>query len=258
MKRLSLSISILLIITYFGYSEFNYMEIVGIKGQIRYKDNNTNKVLILNKSNKIYAYSKVKIDKGGYLKCKTPKNDILTFSNKGYFKVGKLAFSESNSSLNINLYKGKLNCVVTKLKANSNFTIKTPSAIAGVKGTSFDVAVDDTENTTVSVSEGSVAVQDINGTGEPQLITEGKSVTVDNSGDMEVGNNSSEQNNQTNSENENNSEQENNTVESNQNETTQQQNTETTNEIQSVVEQQQDEKEVEKLINLKLRVNDKD
>lgn len=49
-------------------------------------------------------------------------------------------------------------------KKNSRFTIKTPTAVAGVRGTEFDVTVDEEGNSDVNVLDGEVSIR--NGYGE--------------------------------------------------------------------------------------------
>jgi hypothetical protein len=256
-KQLKLQFVFFMIMTMLLSAE-NYIEVIELKGLVRYRHPDKNKIIELKVGDKILSNSKVKVGKDGLLKCRTPKKDTLTFSKEGYFKVLKLYYSKNQTDLNISLFKGKLNCDVVKLKTNSSFSIKTPSAITNVRGTNFDVSVDDTDNTTVTVNEGSVAVQDTNTNTPPQLINTGKTANVDSSGGIAVQDSSTTDNSATN-----NTDNSTDTSENTENNTTSNTGTTTTNndsanEMQSVLEQQQDEKEVQKLINLKLRINDKD
>jgi len=68
--------------------------------------------------------------------------------------------------------------VVTHLTtADSRYEVKTPAATASVRGTAFEVAVDDSSTTTVTTSEGRVATADAAATSEV-LVTPGQATTV--------------------------------------------------------------------------------
>jgi len=241
------------------YAE-KFIQVVDCKGTIRYRDPSVSNVKTLKIGDLILSKSKVKIDKGGFLKLKTPKNDILTFNDKSYFKFIDAEYEQNKSTFQIDLFKGKLNCDVTKLKTNSKFTIKTPSAIVKIQGTIVDFDVN-SDSSTITLTEGSATVENTNTKGSQQTLQPGQTVTVDNEGEMSVQNTTNtEQNNQSNTDTpDDSSDSTSSTIDST---TT---NTESgstsgdeSNDIQSVVQQQQDDKEVEKLINLKLRINDKD
>ena len=68
--------------------------------------------------------------------------------------------------------------VVTHLTtADSRYEVKTPSATASVRGTAFEVAVDDASTTTVTTTEGRVATADAAATTEV-LVTADQTTTV--------------------------------------------------------------------------------
>lgn len=76
------------------------------------------------------------------------KIDALTSDDKGA--------SKSNFSLS----QGRVISRVGKLGKESSFTVKTPAAIAGVRGTAFDCGIDPISNQTqIAVVEGSVSVE---------------------------------------------------------------------------------------------------
>jgi hypothetical protein len=87
-------------------------------------------------------------------------NSELTLSKIGSGKEGSQTFLE--------LLKGTANAIVQKLKLGSSFEMKTPNAVAAVKGTEFEVSEDGSAGT-VSVREGIVAMSDSQGGNTVQI-----------------------------------------------------------------------------------------
>lgn len=78
------------------------------------------------------------------------------------FKDVSTDFSKSSSSSQFSLESGAVRAVVEKkLASGSDFTIETPTAVAGVRGTDFEVELDDTQTTSVTVFDGQVEVGSI-------------------------------------------------------------------------------------------------
>jgi len=85
----------------------------------------------------------------------TAKIARLTLITVDKLQTDKKGVSESK--LNIN--QGFVVCKVEKLKQYSSFSVKTPAAIAGVRGTAFEAGINpETNQTTIAVAEGDVTV----------------------------------------------------------------------------------------------------
>jgi FecR-like protein len=65
---------------------------------------------------------------------------------------------DDNNNINIKLNKGKMLCALRKLKRTESFNIKTPTAVAGVRGTSFVIS-SSAKNTKISVLTGKMSVK---------------------------------------------------------------------------------------------------
>ncbi len=59
----------------------------------------------------------------------------------------------------LSIQEGSILSKINKLKKDSSMNIETPTAVAGVRGTEFFVAVDKGQNTTVAVQEGKVSMK---------------------------------------------------------------------------------------------------
>lgn len=74
----------------------------------------------------------------------------------------------------IRLLRGRLRAIVRKIKGGNNFKITTPVGVASVRGTDFEVAVnDDGSDMEVSVFEGSVAISKLGDLGKEVILTAG-------------------------------------------------------------------------------------
>ena len=63
------------------------------------------------------------------------------------------------------------------VKRGSEFLIETPSLVAGIRGTVFDVAVSSRGKSVLSVVQGAVAVRGKNGSGQEMLVKSGKATS---------------------------------------------------------------------------------
>lgn len=235
----------------------NTLLVKEVKGKVRYRNPETLKVVFLKKGLLLKAGGKVKLQESEYLKLYSEMGDSLIFKNKSYFKIESLSQNKKQSQLELNLYKGFLNCKVKPLRKGSIFSVQTPSAITQVRGTDFNVAVDNNDNTSVSVNEGLVAVKENNSNQEASLISEGKTCNVSSNGGLEIKSTPSTTTTQSSSSDiPNNSEAEltNNEIATQETSGT----SEVATQLQGEVEQQQNDQKVERLINLKFKINDKD
>ncbi len=76
----------------------------------------------------------------------------ITVGPDSYFKIT----GTQDKKTELNLFSGQVKCKVNKLEDGSAFTVKTPSAVAGVRGTEFETQLDSQMNTLVAVEEGTV------------------------------------------------------------------------------------------------------
>jgi len=75
----------------------------------------------------------------------------------------------------IEVTTGRIWASVEKLKPGSKFEVKTPSAVATVRGTAFEISVAPDGTTTVKTTEGEVLVQS---QGQQQSVTAGQQSTT--------------------------------------------------------------------------------
>ena len=76
------------------------------------------------------------------------------------FDIKKLEFTSKKKESSFHVFYGKIKGVVGKLKRkNDKFEIYTPTAVVGIRGTTFGVSVKTEDETKVAVFSGEVEVK---------------------------------------------------------------------------------------------------
>ena len=98
------------------------------------------------------------------------------------FPNARVVFRENAGSWRdlLDLLLGRVKVHIQKLGGQPNYNrVRTPTAVISVRGTTFDVAIEDEDDTTlVSVEEGLVGVQHLLKPGPERMLTAGESLRV--------------------------------------------------------------------------------
>jgi len=98
------------------------------------------------------------------------------------FPNARVVFRENFGSWKdlLDILLGRVKVHIQKLGGQPNYNrVRTPTAVISVRGTIFDVAIEDEDDTTlVSVEEGQVAVQHLLKPGPERILNEGESIRV--------------------------------------------------------------------------------
>jgi len=78
----------------------------------------------------------------------------------------------------IKVFIGRMRSIVRKLRAKAQFKVKTPLAVASVRGTKFDTIVESDDKSGFEVLKGVVGVNDLQGIGQEVRVLGGQSTTV--------------------------------------------------------------------------------
>ncbi|MEW6041653.1 MAG: FecR family protein [Elusimicrobiota bacterium] len=98
----------------------------------------------------------------------------VTLSPESNLTVSQL----TGDTVSVFLNPGKLNAGVKRKIFKRYFTVKTPTAVAAIRGTEFNVAVDEKGITEVEVFEGLLGVQKADGSGPEVFVAEGEKIKV--------------------------------------------------------------------------------
>ncbi len=113
----------------------------------------------------------LKTEAGSSAIIKMDDGSMIKLGPLAKMKMAKLGQTNNNNNTSIDVSIGKSWNRVRKLTADSDFSVKTPTAVAGVRGTFFSAEVEKTDNSTFGVYDGSISVSG--------LVDPNTSVTVD-------------------------------------------------------------------------------
>ena len=103
----------------------------------------------------------------------------ITLRNMVVFDIKELKTTSKKSASSFKLIYGKAKAMVKKLKRKEDrWTISTPTAVAGVRGTTFGVSVYRERKTRVAVFSGAVAVKNIKKIKQKPVIVKSSQVTT--------------------------------------------------------------------------------
>ncbi len=108
---------------------------------------------------------------GSRLKILFVDGSVLTVGNRTKISIEKFLYEKKGNKreASFNLTLGKVRTILAKASKDSLYEIKTPTAVAGARGTNFIVWVVSRGVTTVLVLEGEIDVGDIGGIGSQTL-----------------------------------------------------------------------------------------
>ena len=90
-----------------------------------------------------------------------PDGSKVRFSENTFFKVESLLFTDEERGFEIKAFFGKVWSKVKKFKKASKFEVKTATAVAGIRGTTFRIDANEDRSSLVKVYEGEVSVNSL-------------------------------------------------------------------------------------------------
>lgn len=112
----------------------------------------------LSKGDTLTESDTVKTGAKARLELTMPDNSKVRFSERTTFRIDTLLFKEEERSLGIKVLLGKVWAKAAKAKKGSRFEIKTANAVAGVRGTTYRLDVNEDTSSMVRVYDGEVVV----------------------------------------------------------------------------------------------------
>lgn len=100
----------------------------------------------------VYAKDRIQTKSGAEVKLDLAGKSQVTIGPDSYFKLQ----SNDTEKTDLSLFSGSVKCKVKKLSDESRFQVKTPSAVAGVRGTEFETMLGNDMSTVVLCDEGEV------------------------------------------------------------------------------------------------------
>ena len=146
-----------------------------IKGMVLAIHRDEKTAYILKKGNKLYTYDTLISEKQSKAQAKLNDESFITLGPYTKLVFDKSVYDPSKPARNslLNLLFGKARFIVTKLAnfRNSRFNVKTPTAVAGVRGSDFAICVAPGSPLTTTLMTGeSTTVTFAGNTGPAQLV----------------------------------------------------------------------------------------
>ncbi|WCL48607.1 FecR family protein [Leptospira sp. GIMC2001] len=104
----------------------------------------------------LFANDQIKTGSGS-IDLQSPQGNLLRIKAYTNLKLESLGAANSGQTT-VNISWGELLVKTKKLKSNDDFQVKTPTAVAGVRGTTFSVELEKDKIPKIKVFEGSVAI----------------------------------------------------------------------------------------------------
>ncbi|HLB05951.1 MAG TPA: FecR family protein [Thermodesulfobacteriota bacterium] len=112
----------------------------------------------LSKGHSLNVGDSVKTGNKSRLELTLPDGSKVRFSENTNFKVEASLFKDEERSFGVKMFLGKVWAKVSKAKKVSSFEVKTANAVAGVKGTTYRIDVEEDTSSLVRVYDGEVVV----------------------------------------------------------------------------------------------------
>lgn len=183
MKKLLFLVLILFSVAFLFAEEYSYAMVIEVKGKVMLSSGKTIRMGV-KEGMALLPQDRVVTAKDSFV--------VVRIRNYGIFKIKEdtsVQLSDlvkHSGKLAMEIEKGGILFHIKKLLKNEEVVVKTPSAIAAVRGTSFLITADDSsgeKGTSVAVIEGAVAVK----SGDKEALVEaGKSLKASEDGKMEV------------------------------------------------------------------------
>jgi hypothetical protein len=132
-----------------------------IQGTARVYSKEADKGQVIKKGDRIREDQEIKVAEKSRLEMRFPDGTVMRLAEKSSLKMNDLAFNKKTESKNVkvDLAAGKLWANVKKLGTpDSSVVVKTSNAVAGVRGTVYQVNVGEDKSALVKVYDGEVYV----------------------------------------------------------------------------------------------------
>jgi nitrogen fixation protein len=161
-------------------------KVTKLVGKPQFRPKGQLKAVIVKLNDELTAGGRIKMKNGEFMTLSTPMGDTLDLSDKTYMRLEAISSGDGQgkTTVKVALFQGLATNKVNKLSEGSVYAVRTPTAVAGVRGTEFQCEVAEDGETEVVVFEGEVEVE--NSDGEAVSVSTGEKAKVKSSGSVGV------------------------------------------------------------------------
>ena len=162
-------------------------KVVDLTGAPKFRAPKQLEAKAIQKGDELAPGGRVKMEAADTLNLETSMGDKITLTGKTYVMLSELTKDASGkTNCQVEMFEGVINNKVHKLQAESVYQVRSPAAVAGVRGTEFCMEVKATGETTVECTEGQVEVKVGTADAPPVPVGAGKSASVKTDGTVKV------------------------------------------------------------------------
>lgn len=165
-------------------------KVTSVKGKVLYRPKGELKAVPVVEGAELKEGGRLKVAMGGFVAMKSSRGDDIEFKDKAYVKLASLPSADQKST-SMTMFSGKSQFKVKPLSKGEVFEVRSPTAVAGVRGTIFSMLVTDSGTTAITVMpevRNGVPVASkvvlTNSKGQQVVISAGQSGVVSASGKM--------------------------------------------------------------------------
>jgi hypothetical protein len=161
-------------------------KVTKLVGKPQFRPKGQLKAVMVKLNDELTAGGRIKMKDGEFMTLSTPMGDTLELSDKTYMRLEAISSGDGQgkTTVKVALFQGLATNKVNKLSEGSVYAVRTPTAVAGVRGTEFQCEVAEDGETEVVVFEGEVEVE--NSDGEAVSVSTGEKAKVKSSGSVGV------------------------------------------------------------------------
>lgn len=150
------AIFLLLILPSISFASAGFLE--SISGAVFLKAKATDRWVTAGKGAELEAGDRIKTGEDGRALIKLSDGSKLTIANLSELEISRYTLKKAERSGAFFLSSGKMRAVVSKFSGKSDFKVKTPTAVSGVRGTDF-IVMNQGEANVLFGEEGAVEVK---------------------------------------------------------------------------------------------------
>lgn len=152
-------------------------QLVLVRGKVYVKRHEEEESLLANVGFKVYLNDRIITSKNGYARMRMRDDSMLRIAPTSELAVTTQLIGPEHNNTTIDLLKGKLRAIVVhKLSAGDSYEVKTDVAVAGVRGTDFEVIAG--RGTVVRCYTGVVAITNLDTSVAGQVTLTPRTYTV--------------------------------------------------------------------------------
>jgi len=179
MKKFLPVVILLLLVPSIGWSQGNFLTVASANGKVEIRPGASKTFEALtNSTRQVRVGDVIHTGPGASVVLRLPDDSYMTVNQNTSLEIRDF-WSEGRVRTVVNVMLGRVRFYIEKLGGRPNpYSVQTPTALIAVRGTTFDVIVDDSKYTEVICIEGQVGVENVALNEREVIVNPGKHTAV--------------------------------------------------------------------------------